>query len=197
MILSKQDIRRLISEVLLELGPDTTTPGEPTVPAANPSPVDSSNVSAKVQSIFSSFQSQLNTSENQIIKRNEAELDKMLKGKTIKARASIGYKNVEKEYVINVKEVHLVFYYEEYVVSITGSEKNAKKDKEYILNSGFDVEIVGAMSTEPTAAVAPSKPQAPKPINPTVKPSTAPSSPSGAKPASPAASSTQPSAPQV
>jgi hypothetical protein len=59
MILTKQDIRKLISEVLLELGPDTTTPGVPTVPTSNPSPVDGSNVSAKIQGIFSSFQNQL------------------------------------------------------------------------------------------------------------------------------------------
>jgi hypothetical protein len=171
MKMTRLDLRNLIMEVLNEadpLSPATPTP-VPNSPAAQAVPPLDSNISVKIQDIFSSFERQLNASENVITKKKEAELEKLLKGKMIRTRASIGYKNVEKEYEINVKEVHLIFYYEEYVVSITGAEKNAKKDREYILNKALDVEIVTPEVTQPSVS-KPSVAPTPKPTNPASKP---------------------------
>lgn len=174
--MNKSQLKFLISEIVSELAPMQPQTSNTTDKPQQPPVEQVKSLSTNIQSIFSSFERDLNFSENNIIKRKEAELDKLLKGKTVKIRASIGYKNVEKEYVITVTEAKIIFYYEEYVVSLYGAEKNAKKDKEYILNKGFNVELITTEIPEPTPVsqpvqkTEPVKPQIQKPINPAIKP---------------------------
>lgn len=187
MKLSKEDLKTIIMEYLNEVDPSVSSQQpvkpspQPSAPTPTPQPEvpspQNSNLSTEIQSIFSKFQQQLTASENLIIRKKEDELKNLLVGKMIRTRASIGYKNVEKEYEINVKDVRLVFYYEEYVIEVSGAEKSAKKDKDYILNKALDVEIV---SNEPKTEPVPIKPTTPvvtqKPVTPTINPVKQPSS---------------------
>lgn len=92
---------------------------------------------------FSSFTRAMDTTTEEVKNRFEQAIASKLKGKKIRARASRGYKQFEKDYEINVASVSLDDYYDNYVVVVRGTN-----GKEYFLKPGFKVQILGAAEAE-------------------------------------------------
>ena len=122
---------------------------------------------------FSSFTHMMDGAEEQVKTRFEQAIASKLKGKKIRARASRGYKQFEKDYEIDVANVSIDDYYDNYVVVV-----KASNGKEYFLKPGFKVQILGAMEPEkPKQAVPQTLPpqsqpaqQAPPSQTPTAQP---------------------------
>lgn len=88
---------------------------------------------------FSAFTQTMDTATEDVKNRFEQAISSKLKGKKIRARASRGYKQFEKDYEINVVNVSLDDYYDNYVVVVKGNN-----GKEYFLKPGFKVQVLGA-----------------------------------------------------
>ncbi len=112
---------------------------------------------------FSSFTRAMDMTTEQVKNRFEQAIAAKLNGKKIRARASRGYKQFEKDYEINVVNVSLDDYYDNYVVVARGAD-----GKEYFLKPGFKVQILGAAEAEKQEAepekkqLEPPKPQPPQ-----------------------------------
>lgn len=98
---------------------------------------------------FFSFIHTIESSDEQIKNQFEQLIASKIKGKKIRARASRGYKQFEKDYDINVANVSVDDYYDNYVVVVKGSN-----NKEYFLKPGFKIQVIGPM-----------EPEKPKPIS--------------------------------
>lgn len=92
---------------------------------------------------FFSFTHAMNSATEQVKNRFEQVISAKIKGKKIRARASRGYKQFEKDYEINVANVSIDDYYDNYVVVVKGNN-----NKEYFLKPGFKVQIIGPMEAE-------------------------------------------------
>lgn len=101
---------------------------------------------------FWSFTQAIDSTTETVKNQFEKAIASKLKNKKIRARASRGYKQFEKDYEINVVSVSLDDYYDNYVVVVKGSN-----DKEYFLKPGFKVQIIGTAEAE-----APTKKQSKK-----------------------------------
>jgi hypothetical protein len=98
---------------------------------------------------FFSFTHTMDSAEEAVKIKFEQAIASKLKGKKIRARASRGYKQFEKDYEINAVNVSIDDYYDNYVVVVKSTD-----NKEYFLKPGFKVQIIGPMEAE--------KPKAPK-----------------------------------
>ena len=106
---------------------------------------------------YSSFNRTMNTATEEVKNRFEQAINSKLKGKKIRARASRGYKQFEKDYDIDVVGISIDDYYDNYVVVAKG-----KNGKDYFLKPGFKVQIVGQIEPEqPEATPTPEKPATP------------------------------------
>lgn len=114
---------------------------------------------------FSSFTQAMDTATETVKTRFEQAIASKLKGKKIRARASRGYKQFEKDYEIDVVNVSLDDYYDNYVVVVKGSN-----NKEYFLKPGFKVQIIGSAE-----APEQEKPKQPQPQQPPPQPQSQPS----------------------
>lgn len=112
---------------------------------------------------FFSFTHAIEAASEQVKNRFEQAISAKIKGKKIRARASRGYKQFEKDYDINAANVSIDDYYDNYVVVVKGSN-----NKEYFLKPGFKVQILGNMEPEQPKAPQPSKSPAPPPLQPQV-----------------------------
>jgi hypothetical protein len=88
---------------------------------------------------FSAFTRSMDTTSEQVKAKFEQAIGAKLNGKKIRARASRGYKQFEKDYEIDVTTISLDDYYDNYVVVAKGAN-----GKEYFLKPGFKVQILGA-----------------------------------------------------
>jgi hypothetical protein len=107
---------------------------------------------------FSAFSRELHSSVESIKLKYENILNKNLKNKKIRARASRGYKQFEKDYDIEVTSVSINDYYDNYVVIARGSD-----GKDYFLKNGFKIQIIGNFSPTSTSIQEPIS--APQPNN--------------------------------
>jgi hypothetical protein len=110
---------------------------------------------------FFSFTHSMDTATEDVKNRFEQAISAKIKGKKIRARASRGYKQFEKDYEINVANVSLDDYYDNYVVVVKGGN-----GKEYFLKPGFKVQIIGPMEAEPQKQQEPQKTPAPAATQP-------------------------------
>jgi len=123
---------------------------------------------------FSSFTQTMDSTTEDVKNRFEQAIATKLKGKKIRARASRGYKQFEKDYEINVTSVSLDDYYDNYVVVVKDS-----KNKEYFLKPGFKVQVLGAAEADKQE-----QPQQP-PEQPPAQPQPAPQPPQAQPAATP------------
>lgn len=93
---------------------------------------------------FISFNHSVDSSIENIKNKFEQIIASKIRNKKIKARASRGYKQFKKDYEINVLNVSIDDYYGNYVMVAKDS-----KGKEYFLEPGFKVQIVGNVELEP------------------------------------------------
>lgn len=92
---------------------------------------------------FTSFKHTLDSATEEVKNRFEQAIAAKIKGKKIRARASRGYKQFEKDYDIDVSSVSLDDYYDNYVVVVRNP-----KGKEYFLKPGFKVQVLGEIEPE-------------------------------------------------
>jgi hypothetical protein len=85
--------------------------------------------------------------------------------KQVQLRASKGYGQPEKDYIVNVSGVSIDFYYEKYVIIVKGREQGKQKESEYFVKSPYQIKILGNAVVTPSAKKkqqqAPATPVAP------------------------------------
>lgn len=85
--------------------------------------------------------------------------------KQVQLRASKGYGQPEKDYVVNVSGISIDFYYEKYVIIVKGREQGKQKESEYFVKSPYQIKILGNAVVTPSAKKkqqqAPATPVAP------------------------------------
>ena len=85
--------------------------------------------------------------------------------KQVQLRASKGYGQPEKDYIVNVSGVSIDFYYEKYVILIKGREQGKQKESEYFVKQPYQIKILGNAVVTPSAKKkqqqAPATPVAP------------------------------------
>jgi hypothetical protein len=85
--------------------------------------------------------------------------------KQVQLRASKGYGQPEKDYIVNVSGVSIDFYYEKYVIIIKGREQGKQKESEYFVKPPYQIKILGNAVVTPSAKKkqqqAPATPVAP------------------------------------
>ena len=79
-------------------------------------------------------------------------------------RASKGFGQPEREYIVNVADVKIEFWYQKYVVVITGREQNKQKESDFHLTAPYIIKIVG--QAQPSKSKKQTQPAAPKPVQP-------------------------------
>jgi hypothetical protein len=92
--------------------------------------------------------------------------------KQVQLRASKGYGQPEKDYVVNVSGVSIDFYYEKYVIVVKGREQGKQKESEYFVKAPYQIKILGNAVVTPS--VKKKQQQAPAtPVAPVVPTNTA------------------------
>lgn len=85
--------------------------------------------------------------------------------KQVQLRASKGYGQPEKDYVVNVSGVSIDYYYEKYVIIVKGREQGKQKESEYFVKAPYQIKILGNAVVTPSARKkqqqAPATPVAP------------------------------------
>jgi hypothetical protein len=116
---------------------------------------------------YSLFSRTMNSTTEEVKNRFEQAINSKLKGKKIRARASRGYKQFEKDYDIDVVNVSIDDYYDNYVVVARG-----KNGKDYFLKPGFKVQIIGIIEPDeqPEKPEQPEQPEQPQPAPQPVPP---------------------------
>ena len=71
--------------------------------------------------------------------------------KQVQLRASKGYGQPEKDYIVNVSGVSIDFYYEKYVIIVKGREQGKQKESEYFVKSPYQIKILGNAVVTPSA----------------------------------------------
>ncbi len=92
--------------------------------------------------------------------------------KQVQLRASKGYGQPEKDYVVNVSGISIDFYYEKYVIVVKGREQGKQKESEYFVKAPYQIKILGNAVVTPS--VKKKQQQAPAtPVAPVVPTNTA------------------------
>ena len=85
--------------------------------------------------------------------------------KQVQLRASKGYGQPEKDYIVNVSGVSIDFYYEKYVIIVKGREQGKQKESEYFIKAPYQIKIIGNAVVTPSVKKklqqAPAAPVAP------------------------------------
>jgi len=85
--------------------------------------------------------------------------------KQVQLRASKGYGQPEKDYLVNVSGISIDFYYEKYVIIVKGREQGKQKESEYFIKAPYQIKIIGNAVVTPSVKKkqqqAPAAPVAP------------------------------------
>lgn len=108
--------------------------------------IEQSEVAAQYYDLgkdFFSFTHAMDMADETVKSKFEQAISAKIKGKKIRARASRGYKQFEKDYDIDAINVSLDDYYDNYVVVVKDP-----KGKEYFLKPGFKVQVIGQIEQQ-------------------------------------------------
>lgn len=112
------------------------------------------------------FQKKLSQATETVKNEFKEKVLSQIANQKIQFRASKGYGQPEKEYIVNVDDVSIDFYYENYVVVIKGREPNKQKQSEYFIKYPYVIKKLGAATvpskkkdTSATAAPVPTPTQ--------------------------------------
>ena len=165
-------LKSLISEQEEPTPQPGQQPPAPAAPEASPQPEQQPEQPAgspyyNFAKEFNAYQQEKIAAIEEIKAKYEKSLQGKLKGKKIKARASIGYKQFEKDYDIDVADVSIDNYFGNEKVTVTGQNK-----KEYILNPSNQIQITGTAqpTEEPPKPEAPEEPAPEAPTQPEKQP---------------------------
>lgn len=126
---------------------------QPAAPAAQPQDPQSNEYSPAFD--FNDFENKLAQATETAKNNFQEKLLQKVGGKKVLVRASKGYGQPKKDYTINVSAVSIDYYYERYVIIFKD-----EKEKEYFLDTGMKIKILGAAEVKQpkNKAVALAKP---------------------------------------
>jgi len=114
---------------------------------------------------LSDFESRVSQSTLQNKTNFQNKILSKIGNKQVQLRASKGYGQPEKDYVVNVSGVSIDFYYEKYVIIVKGREQGKQKESEYFVKAPYQIKILGNAVVTPSAKKkqqqAPATPVAP------------------------------------
>lgn len=118
-----------------------------------------------VKSDLSDFETRVSQSTLQNKGTFQNKIMSKIGNKQVQLRASKGYGQPEKDYIVNVSGVSIDFYYEKYVIVVKGREQGKQKESEYFVKAPYQIKILGNAVVTPSAKKkqqqAPATPVAP------------------------------------
>ena len=134
---------------------------QPTVPSDGEG--DSSTFNVKFD--LDDFETKVSNSTEQAKNDFQSKILQKISNKQVRlVRAAKGFGQPEREYVVNVADVKIEFWYQKYVVVITGREQNKQKESDFHLTSPYIIKIGG--QAQPSKSKKQTQPAAPKPVQP-------------------------------
>jgi hypothetical protein len=97
---------------------------------------------------FANFKRMIDGADDKIKQQYEQQINTKLAGKRVRARASRGYKQYLKDYEFDISKVTLDNYYDNFVV--VAHDTSTPKAKEYFLKSGYQIQILGPATGQPS-----------------------------------------------
>ena len=116
------------------------------------------------KSDLSDFESRVSQSTLQNKSSFQNKILSKIGNKQVQLRASKGYGQPEKDYIVNVSGISIDFYYEKYVVVIKGREPNKQKEGEYFIKPPYVIKLLGTASVQKNKTPS----QKPSPVVPDV-----------------------------
>ena len=114
---------------------------------------------------LSDFESRVSQSTLQNKSSFQNKILSKIGNKQVQLRASKGYGQPEKDYLVNVSGVSIDFYYEKYVIIVKGREQGKQKESEYFIKAPYQIKIIGNAVVTPSVKKkqqqAPAAPVAP------------------------------------
>jgi hypothetical protein len=115
---------------------------------------------------LSDFESRVSQSTLQNKSSFQNKIMSKIGNKQVQLRASKGYGQPEKDYLVNVSGISIDFYYEKYVIIVKGREQGKQKESEYFVKAPYQIKILGNAVVTPSVKKkqqqqAPSAPVAP------------------------------------
>ena len=134
---------------------------QPTVPSDGEG--DSSTFNVKFD--LDDFETKVSNSTEQAKNNFQSKILQKISNKQVRlVRAAKGFGQPEREYVVNVADVKIEFWYQKYVVVITGREQNKQKESDFHLTAPYIIKIGG--QAQPSKSKKQTQPAAPKPVQP-------------------------------
>ena len=125
-----------------------------------------------VKSELTDFETKVSQSTLQNKSEFQNKILSKIGNKQVQLRASKGYGQPEKDYIVNVSGVSIDFYYEKYVIIVKGREQGKQKESEYFVKAPYQIKILGNAVVTPS--VRKKQQQAPAtPVAPAVPTNTA------------------------
>ena len=117
------------------------------------------------KSDLSDFESRVSQSTLQNKSSFQNKILSKIGNKQVQLRASKGYGQPEKDYIVNVSGISIDFYYEKYVIIVKGREQGKQKESEYFVKAPYQIKIIGNAVVTPSVKKkqqqAPAAPVAP------------------------------------
>lgn len=117
------------------------------------------------KSDLSDFESRVSQSTLQNKSSFQNKIMSKIGNKQVQLRASKGYGQPEKDYIVNVSGISIDFYYEKYVIIVKGREQGKQKESEYFVKAPYQIKILGNAVVTPSVKKkqqqAPAAPVAP------------------------------------
>ena len=114
---------------------------------------------------LSDFESRVSQSTLQNKSSFQNKILSKIGNKQVQLRASKGYGQPEKDYIVNVSGISIDFYYEKYVIIVKGREQGKQKESEYFIKAPYQIKIIGNAVVTPSVKKkqqqAPAAPVAP------------------------------------
>ena len=135
------------------------TEKQPTAPSGGEG--DSSTFNVKFD--LDDFETKVSNSTEQAKNDFQSKILQKISNKQVRlVRAAKGFGQPEREYVVNVADVKIEFWYQKYVVVITGREQNKQKESDFHLTAPYIIKIVG--QAQPSRSKKQTQPAKPKPV---------------------------------
>ena len=139
----------------------------PPAPAAEKQPAPSGGEgdanTFNVKFDLDDFETKVSNSTEQAKNDFQSKILQKISNKQVRlVRAAKGFGQPEREYVVNVADVKIEFWYQKYVVVITGREQNKQKESDFHLTAPYVIKIMG--QAQPSKSKKQTQPAAPKPV---------------------------------